>query len=54
MKDKDLIFFVKNQAKKTAENKYSGKYISISNINTRSNITSYTLAQFVGEYLYTY
>ena len=54
MEDEDLVLSVKDWAKKTGESKYSGKYIPISNINTRSGVTSYALAQFVDEYLRTH
>lgn len=54
MEDEDLVLFVKDWAKKTGENKYSGQYIPISNINTRSDVTSYAFAQFVGKYLHSH
>lgn len=51
MENEDLVLSVKDQAKKTGESKYFGKYIPISNINTRSGITLYAFTQFVDEYL---
>lgn len=54
MKNEDLVLFIKNWAKKIDENKYSGQYMPISNINTKPNVTLYTFVQFVGKYLCTH
>ena len=51
MEDKDLIFSIKEWTTKTGESKYSSQYESIRSINILSGITSYSLAQFVHEYL---
>ena len=54
MEDENLVLSVKDSAKKTGKSKYSGQYKLISNINTRSGVPSYSLAQFVTEYLRTH
>lgn len=51
IKDEDLIFSVKELTIKIGESKYCSQYESISSINSLSGVTSYSLAQFVYEYL---
>lgn len=51
MEDENFVLSIKDWAKKTVKSKYSGKYILISNINIRLDITLYALTQFVGKYL---
>ena len=51
MEDEDLIFSVKEWTIKMGESKYSSQQESISNINSLSDVTSYSLARFVHEYL---